>query len=1062
MGIWLALGVLPGAHASVPSGSDPAGLPVDHPLLTVSTRDGLSSDRVSALLSSRDGSLWIAAGAAVQRYRHGGLETAYTPANTASLPDARVSALAAAPRGGLWVGTYGGLARREEGRLTTPSLLGVWRDERVTCTRVDQQGHLWFGTWRGLGRVVGDRLEWPELPGQVPLVPIADVLVDAAERVWVGAVRGGIWALADGGFRPLGVPAGQALSVHLLYEDRDGTVWVATSGQGLFRADASAFRLVADGPERGAEVILCLQEDASGRLWAGSDRGLHIREGTDWHGGWAIPGQSAVTALGRADSTDMWVGTWGRGLWRCGADTCAAEISVSSRHIEGLLVDREGHLWMTGEAGLEMRYSDGRWRSRSAPSDSPQALRQLVEDDAGNVWAAGPEVGLQRATVDDVVVFHPRNRLPEGPIHALLEAGAGELWLATGKGAVTFDGEQFVPQGTDGIRVAAYALAAAADDQVWLGTADGLTQTTAADGPSDRLLEGEAVHCLVPDAAGGLWAGTGVGLFHLAGGETRHFASADGLPHDHVRDLALDGDGGLWIATSGGLARLAGQELLTFSRDEGLPSNLVSSVCVAADGALWAGTFGGGAARYDGERFWHLTGREGLPSNVVRDVVQDADGHIWLATDRGLVRHHRDDVPPMPGGVDAKVWIGIAVLLVLAAGIFSRWTTSRAPGPMGSALMAICSGVLPLVCHAAPGEVRVLAVEATRRPASPYIDVRFRLSGDTQDHAWVTVEASDNAGQTYGVPVVSIVGDLGRVRVAAPGLAVWDAAADAPGLFRTDWQVRVLASRDPLAARAREMLRIPGGPFPMGAEDGDLHERPIHEVDLPSFWMDRFETTNRAFMRFAQATGHRTGAEIEGLSTIYVDGGYRRVKGASWWRPSGAGSSLRGRLDHPVVQVEWGDAEAYCRWVGRRLPTEAEWEKAARGTDGRTYPWGDEAPDHDGVFRANYGDNRCCRESARDGFLNTAPVGSFPEGRSPYGIDDMTGNAWEWTADRYDSDYYLVAPGREPRGPANGEERVLRGGSWISYPFVLRASYRGRHTEDTRHNYGGFRCARDD
>ncbi|MEC7842526.1 MAG: formylglycine-generating enzyme family protein, partial [Candidatus Latescibacterota bacterium] len=257
------------------------------------------------------------------------------------------------------------------------------------------------------------------------------------------------------------------------------------------------------------------------------------------------------------------------------------------------------------------------------------------------------------------------------------------------------------------------------------------------------------------------------------------------------------------------------------------------------------------------------------------------------------------------------------------------------------------------------------------------------------------------------------------------------------------------------------MVRISGGSFRMGSGSGDHQERPVHSVDLPPFWIDRYETTNRAFMRFVQATGYRTAAETEGRSTIYVDGGYRTAVGAAWSDPAGSGG-IRGLLDHPVVQLTWRDAWAYCRWAGKRLPTEAEWEKAARGDDGRTYPWGREKPDEGGVFRANQGTTSCCRESDRDGYLNTAPVGSFPLGRSPYGVEDMAGNVWEWTADWYGPAYYETAPRQAPSGPPEGKERVLRGGSWISYPHVLRTTYRGRHTEETRHNYGGCRCARDE
>lgn len=347
---------------------------------------------------------------------------------------------------------------------------------------------------------------------------------------------------------------------------------------------------------------------------------------------------------------------------------------------------------------------------------------------------------------------------------------------------------------------------------------------------------------------------------------------------------------------------------------------------------------------------------------------------------------------------------------------------------------------------------RPLAVTAARRPATTLVDVGFTVPGP--DSAWVVFEASADGGRTWDVPVLSIAGDVGRVAPGA-GRAVWDAGIDAGmALLAAPWAVRALLSPTPPVPAGADRVRVPAGLFAMGSDDGDPHERPLRQVRLHAYWIDRYETTNRAFQYFVQSTGRQTLAEREGCSVVYRDGGYHTLEGASWRHPDGPGSDLSGRLDHPVVQVTWDEADAYCAWAGKRLPTEAEWERAARGTDGRTYPWGEATPDADGVFRANYGQNSCCHESAADGHLHTAAVGSFPAGRSPTGADDMAGNAWEWTADLYAP--YVGQPEVDARSAA---ERVLRGGSWVSHPFRLRAAYRGRHTPDTRHNYGGFRCA---
>jgi formylglycine-generating enzyme required for sulfatase activity len=216
------------------------------------------------------------------------------------------------------------------------------------------------------------------------------------------------------------------------------------------------------------------------------------------------------------------------------------------------------------------------------------------------------------------------------------------------------------------------------------------------------------------------------------------------------------------------------------------------------------------------------------------------------------------------------------------------------------------------------------------------------------------------------------------------------------------------------------MVLVPAGQFWMGSDEGDA-EKPRHRITLDSFYIDKHEVTNALYQKFMSATGRAA---------------------REYWNDSKFNGSQQ-----PVVGVSWHDADAYCRWAGKRLPTEAEWEKAARGTDGRKYPWGDEWD----ASRAN---------SNESGHGRTVEVSSYPTGASPYGAHGMAGNVWEWIADWYDQDYYKRSPNRNPRGPDAGTSRVLRGGSWDFIPFNLRSTYRINDTPGARNNHIGFRCAR--
>ena len=260
-----------------------------------------------------------------------------------------------------------------------------------------------------------------------------------------------------------------------------------------------------------------------------------------------------------------------------------------------------------------------------------------------------------------------------------------------------------------------------------------------------------------------------------------------------------------------------------------------------------------------------------------------------------------------------------------------------------------------------------------------------------------------------------------------------------------------------------EMVLIPAGEFAMGAEDGPDYERPVHGVKLKSFWIDKTEVTVAQFRQFVNETGYVSDVEKFGWSGMFdlVKKEWGRVDGANWKQPDGPGHLAAD--NEPVRQVSWNDAAAFAYWAGKRLPTEAEWEYAARGgLAGKKYTWGDELTPG-GKYMANYWQGSFPeRDEGKDGFAGIAPVGKFPA--NGYGLFDMTGNVWEWCGDFYSASYYAESAKENPRGPSVGEERTMRGGSWMcagNFCTNYRVSGRSHATADSALNNLGFRCVRD-
>jgi eukaryotic-like serine/threonine-protein kinase len=256
------------------------------------------------------------------------------------------------------------------------------------------------------------------------------------------------------------------------------------------------------------------------------------------------------------------------------------------------------------------------------------------------------------------------------------------------------------------------------------------------------------------------------------------------------------------------------------------------------------------------------------------------------------------------------------------------------------------------------------------------------------------------------------------------------------------------------------MVFVPAGEFTMGSDDGLENEQPVHTVTLTGFWIDQTEVTNALFSEFVEETQYQTDAEKAECSYVVdlATDTWNCVPSAVWNHPGGQSSDLSGLEMHPVVQVSWNDATSYCGWAGRRLPTEAEWEKAARGEDGRIYPWGDEPITSSLINFADiaYGTGWAVK-TVDDGYTFTSPVGSFPDGKSPYGAYDMGGNVWEWVSSLFEPYPYNVDDGREE--PGSEGVRGLRGGSWDDVAYNVRTTIRFRGKPTFTVSYTGFRCA---
>ncbi|WP_102348772.1 formylglycine-generating enzyme family protein [Bacillus sp. Marseille-P3661] len=280
------------------------------------------------------------------------------------------------------------------------------------------------------------------------------------------------------------------------------------------------------------------------------------------------------------------------------------------------------------------------------------------------------------------------------------------------------------------------------------------------------------------------------------------------------------------------------------------------------------------------------------------------------------------------------------------------------------------------------------------------------------------------------------------------------------------------------------MVYLEGGPFLMGTDDGlgfpEDGEGPVREVTIDPFYIDTCAVTNQQFLEFTKNTGYKTESELFGWSFVFhhfvdsqkaelINGSVPQtpwwlpVKEAYWFQPEGKGSNIEDRMDHPVVHISWNDAIAYCNWAGKRLPTEAEWEYAARGgLVQKQFPWGDELTPN-GEHLCNVWQGKFPQvNTALDGYAGTAPVTAYqPNG---YGLYNVSGNVWEWCADWFSPNFHINGPRNNPGGPDGGSMKVMRGGSYLchkSYCNRYRVAARSKNTPDSASGNIGFRCVKD-
>ncbi len=350
-------------------------------------------------------------------------------------------------------------------------------------------------------------------------------------------------------------------------------------------------------------------------------------------------------------------------------------------------------------------------------------------------------------------------------------------------------------------------------------------------------------------------------------------------------------------------------------------------------------------------------------------------------------------------------------------------------------LLAVMVFCLTVSEPAHAGQPTVSNLVAQQQGGTEIVQITYNLaeSGGLPCWIWVQVDR-DNLG-SWIVPVHALTGDVGAGILPGNGKTIhWNAGLDYDHQYIPITKVKVIA-HSLLDGVPQDMVLVPAGTFTMGSSTVGGDAIPEHGIYLNEYWIDKYEVTNREYKVFCDATSREYPPD-----------------------PSFAGMTnyFSNYPSYPVVNVYWADALAYAQWAGKRLPTEAEWERAAKGdTNNHIYPWGDNFNATIGgtIYHAN-------TDQPGDSWPFTSPVGVFPTGVSPMGCYDMAGNVWEWTADYYSPSYYGSSPPNNPQGPETGTARVRRGGYAGSDHSFTRCSARNNFPPSSRSIYMGFRCAR--